>query len=44
MQCTCMIFAGISHTDPLIEGPMRGGHDHLVEKMLEKVMYNSCVS
>ncbi|GMH34097.1 hypothetical protein BSKO_01931 [Bryopsis sp. KO-2023] len=38
VQCSCKIYIGKSHTEPLVEDPMRGGRDHLMEDVLEKVL------
>lgn len=34
MQVRCKLYPGLTHTGPLIEGPMAGGKDDIVEDIL----------
>lgn len=39
MECKCKIYEGKSHTQPLIEDPLKGGQDCLMEDILSIVSF-----
>jgi hypothetical protein len=43
-QVKIKYYEGETHTSPLIENPMRGGHDHLVDDILACVLGDKTLS
>ncbi|CAD7696485.1 unnamed protein product [Ostreobium quekettii] len=38
VKCECRLYEGKSHTDPLVDDPLKGGRDSLMEAIVEMVL------